>query len=158
MSTTPRKSDWARYVDRLVREHYGGVQSELARALDVSPGTVNRWSNQDVVPRHPVLRRLSEVTGRPMTELIAVAYEIDPDDAKLQAQAERMSGKLPPSRLDAVLDALDEAKAAKRITAKEHKSARDMITLAAEMQFFEKVTRKGIGDNSGVAAPKAIHS
>lgn len=138
-----KKSEWARYVDRLIQVQYGGVQSELARALGVSPGTVNRWTNQGAVPRHPILCRLAEVTGRPVAELIAVAYEVDPDNPEVQAQAEAFAIRVPRGdMLDTILDNLEEAKAAKRITAREYKSARDAITLAAEYQYRSKVTKE----------------
>lgn len=135
MSKTLKGAQWARYVDQIVKTQYGGVQAELARALGVSAGTVNRWTNQGVVPRHPVLRKLAEVTGRPIGELIAVAYEVDPEDAELKAQGEAFAVRVPANRLEKILDDLEEAKASGRIKAKDYKSARDAIILAAEAHY-----------------------
>lgn len=145
------RSEWSRYVEALVETQYGGVQSDLARALGVSPGTVNRWTNQDAVPRHAVLRKLSEVSGRPINELIAVAYEVDPDDSKLQAQAEAFARKVPVDQLNALLDRLEEAKTSKNISAKEYKSARNAIALAAELQYRLLVTKE-LGELPGATA------
>lgn len=141
MRTTP-VNEWTEYIRRVVDRQFAGVQSDLARAVGVSSQTVGRWISHGARPRFPVLVELARVTGRPVSELQAIAHGLDPADVKARARAAEVARRAPHDQLDTYLERLREAKASGRISAAEYKSAMQMITLAAEMQIYEKVTKK----------------
>lgn len=134
---TLKPGPWAAYIAALIRNSYGGNQSALARECGVTPQTVNRWVNVESVPRQHVLVRIAEASGRPLPELIAVAYGATEADARLAAQVEAILTRVPTTELDRILARMEEALAAKRITAKDYRAARAAITTAAETQLYK---------------------
>lgn len=150
MRKTLKPGPWAAYIAALIRTQYGGNQSALARECQVTPQTVNRWVNAEAVPRQHVLVRLASATGRPLSELIAVAYGASEDDARLAAQVEALVTRVPATELERILATLEEARAAKRITSRDYRAAQQAITLAAEAQLY-----KLLRDNTAGGLPDA---
>lgn len=81
------RAAWAEVVSELLREEvdtYGehGAQSRLARRVDVSPNTIQRWREQKVTVATDNVNAVAEATGRsPIDLLVRVGY-YTPEDVQ----------------------------------------------------------------------------
>ena len=90
MSEIPKKvSDLARTI-ATAREKRGMNQSELARAVGVSPQAVQKWEAGASVPRANKLKAIAEVLGISIREIVPAYIEADAEALALDLPRDEM--------------------------------------------------------------------
>jgi transcriptional regulator with XRE-family HTH domain len=77
----------ARHPLRIWRERNDLSQLELAKKIGVKEATVSRWESRDRFPRGKILRRLANLTGISVAELLGVKQRKVKSNGETQTRA-----------------------------------------------------------------------
>ena len=79
MSDKNISSVFSQNLNRLLREK-GMTQVDLAKRIDAAPAAVNAWVKGATIPRTPTLRKIMEVLGCELEDLIVNRYPANAQD------------------------------------------------------------------------------
>jgi transcriptional regulator with XRE-family HTH domain len=107
---------------RTLREARGWKQTEVARILAVTPGTINKYEHDGRTPDPVTLGRLADLYGATVDQLLGrtkTPIELDPELVRIHHRARELN----PSMRQEVLDFIEWARAQQRKKARHERDS-----------------------------------